>query len=151
MAYGERLGSSPLTWEFPKIRGTFKRILQGFLKGIYKGSIKGLGVRVSENSGYLIWGSLSDIRVPYSRKLLHAGQATSVRAVSSPKPYVSMPIRVHVPKWMSTWSLRVWPRKIFLKKNIARRTGQQSPCCQAFLLSFCLESEPGLPGPPPMA
>ena len=44
--------------EFPKLRGTFKGIHMGFLKGIYQVSIKGLGFRVSENKGYLnlFWG-----------------------------------------------------------------------------------------------
>ena len=32
------------------MRGTFKRI--------YQGSIKGLGFRASENEGYLLWGVL---------------------------------------------------------------------------------------------
>ena len=31
-------------------------ILQGFLKGIYMGSIKGLVFKVSENRGSLFWG-----------------------------------------------------------------------------------------------
>ena len=34
------------------LKGSFK----GFLNGIYTGSIKGLGFRVSENRGYLILG-----------------------------------------------------------------------------------------------
>ena len=48
-------GVSKAIWEFPQIRGTFKRIFSGPLKGIYKGSVKGLGFRVSENYGDLIW------------------------------------------------------------------------------------------------
>ena len=36
---------------FPKIGGAFKGILYRFLERIYKGSVKGLGFRVSENRG----------------------------------------------------------------------------------------------------
>ena len=35
--------------------GFLERDLQGLFKGIYKGSIKGLGFRVSENEGTLFW------------------------------------------------------------------------------------------------
>ena len=42
-------------WEFPKIGGG--GTVKGFLKGIYKISIVGLGFRVSENQGVPFLGS----------------------------------------------------------------------------------------------
>ena len=57
----------------------FNGILSGFLKGIYKGSIKGLGFRVSEKLGVpyfgvliirtLLFGVPYHMWIPYFRKL----------------------------------------------------------------------------------
>ena len=52
---GRRLRQQRATSLFRSQRGfglggaVFLEVLKGFLKGIYKGSIKGLGFRVSEN------------------------------------------------------------------------------------------------------